>query len=377
MKFTITQKELAILQEKGKLFNYLSSTMTKTYFAIGDGKFVVFFRGAKGAAKLTLDAPGATEPARVILIDYGKWLNAVTKQSFAEEITISLTDKYLKVSIDGSSDMISLGITSYDSSSSEAETLFNFIESLRQTATNRIRMTEDTSDVLSVATAMLSTAAHNNAVALTNRSVMYADRSIVLKAFLQEPLELKEGVTVEVHKYTVGFMQQAMRFGDTFFFNDRFDTVDWESRDGSMIAIMASEPCEIAIPTAEELEAIRPGAKFGTMSIDHRSLDSALEFFNGFYEASVWKPITFSLDPSGSKLYYKHPTTEISKELDATVDLAAEFALSSENLAKLLSRSISRNSEQLDVVFSYDTEAAGVRCVIGDLFDVVFAKLIA
>lgn len=381
MKFTITQKELAILQEKSKLFSYLSSTMTKTYFGVGDGKFVVFFRGVKGAAKLVLSAPEASEPVRVFQIDYAKWLNAIAKQSFADEITIALTEKYLKVSIDGSSDMISLGITPYEESSSEAEVLQTFIESNKLEG-NELVLTEELADTISVATSMLSAAAHNNAIALNADSVMYADRSIVFQAKLQESIATLAGRgSVDLHKYTVGFLVWAMKFNNVFHFSDDFQQVYWvsDSGDSCMTVLLTSEPCEIAIPTPEELQAIQPAGETGSMVIDHRELAYALEFFNGFYEASVWKPITFTLSASGaSKLYYKHPTTEISKELDAKVTLDCDFALSSENMSKILNRSIAlTENKPLDVQFTYDEDAAGVRCVIGDYFDVVFAKLIS
>lgn len=376
MDFTITQKELAMLQEKSKLFNYLSSSFTKTYFAIGDGKFTVFFRGAKGALKFSFGIAVSAD-TKVFQVDYVKWLNAITKLSFADEVTLSLTEKSLKISLPSSTDMISLGIISYASDSSEAVVLKTFIEE-NAIASNKLSLQADLAEAISATSSMFSSAGHNNAIALKRKSIMYADRSIVLEASFDNAIEfIKEGEAVELHKYSAGFMLQALKFGSDFFFSDDKSTIYWQSTDGNMSVVLITEACEIAIPTSDELASIRPTSG-GSFDIDHRELYNALEFFNGFYEASVWKPITFDIGLKETRLHYKHPTTEISKELNVSANAISNFAIGSENLSRLLSQSIDRSgASELKVHFEYDSTSAGVRCIVGDYYDITFAKLVS
>ena len=379
MKVTLTQKELAILLEKNKLLNYLASAFTRTYFAIGDGKFVVFLRGAKGAAKLTLNIPDITEETQIFQVDYSKWLNALAKLSFSAEIDVALSEKSLKISVPGSTDTISLGIITYEASSSEADVLSNFIES-NWTANRRLDVNDELLEAISIATSMLSPAAKNNAIALQYNSVLYADRSIVLEAkFTEDFTALKEGEVAEIHKYSAGFIMQAKKFSNVFYFSEDFSTICWKSDDGSLACVLVGEPCEIVIPSKDDINAIKPASEAGSFEIDHRELANALEFFSGFYEASVWKPITFDLTKKdGAKLRYSHPTTEIQKELPIQVERDGKFLLSSENLSKLLSQSIDRSGgKDVIVKFVYDDDAPGVSCKIGNYFDVVFAKLSA
>jgi hypothetical protein len=221
-------------------------------------------------------------------------------------------------------------------------------------------------------------------VALKKDSVMYADRSIILKVLVGARDEfLKDRDSVGIHKFVSGFLLQAMRFNTNFIFDEHYETVYWE--DENTKVVVASERCVIALPTDEELAMFVPqeDSERGRFSIGQNSLYESLEFFNGFYEASVWKPITFLCKDNKVKLYYKHPTTEVSKNLDTaefSQNMNAEFQIVSELLTKLLQKAIDNSdSEDVDsqkVTITYDEEAAGVHCVIGNSYDVVFAKLV-
>lgn len=386
MKFTLAQNQLAIMQEKSRLYSYLSAEFTKTYFSIGDGHLTIFFHGARGALKTQIPVPlSAEESTKYFQVDYGKWLNAVSKLSFADEIVFNLTAKYLKISTEGSTDSISLGIVSYEEDSSEAFNIRGFIESKKPVVnSSSLTMDKELADALLVTNSIFSSAAQNNAVALKKDSVMYADRSIILKVLVGARDEfLKDRDSVGIHKFVSGFLLQAMRFNTNFIFDEHYEIVYWE--DENTKVVVASERCVIALPSDEELAMFIPqeDAAQGKFSIGQNSLYESLEFFNGFYEASVWKPITFLCKDNKAKLYYKHPTTEVSKNLDTaefSQNMNAEFPIVSELLSKLLQKAIdSSDSEDVDsqkVTITYDEEAAGVHCVIGNSYDVVFAKLV-
>jgi len=372
MKFTLAQNQLAVLQEKNKLYSYLSASFTKTYFAVGEGKFSILFRGPKGAIKTVVDIL-ATDKQQVFQIDYNKWQNAVSKLSFADEIHFNLTERSLKISMEGSTDSISLGIISFEDGSSEYETVTTFCE--KQMATplaNEIVCTKEIADALTITNAMFSASGRNNAVAIYGSSVLYADRSIVLNVRMPE-IHLSQAA-VNLHKFSAGFMLQAMKFDSKFMFDKDYETLFW--KDSNSMVVLASEECEIAIPSEEEVKQICP-ANGHHFSISSKELFAGLDFFNGFYEASAWKPITFNLGADGVGLHYKHPTTEISKKLETKSPVAdGSFTIVSEMLSKLLSKAIDvRADETVSVDFTYDADSPGVACEMGDLYSIVFAKL--
>lgn len=382
MKFKLAQNQLAVLQEKSKLYSYLGSEFTKSYFSLGDGYLTIFFHGARGALKTRIATPDAvSEEVQYFQVDYTKWLNAISKLSFADEIVMNLTAKNLKISTEGSPDSISLGIISYEPGSSEASNISGFIEAKKPAEDIKLELTKELSDAIQVTNAMFSAAGKNNAVALKQDAMVYADRSIVLQVRLADQSAfLRDRAIVNIHKFVAGFMLQAARFNNVFTFDDGYELVYWQDRDTQVL--IASERCEIALPTDEEIEMIKPAEDAGSFTIDHRGLYNCLEFFNGFYEASVWKPITFLIEKGVAKLYYKHPTTEISKVLDGcqldSTGYAGEFQIVSEVLEKLLQKSIDNATEgdNTSVTFTYDVAAPGVHCMIGNAYDVVFAKLV-
>lgn len=383
MKFKLAQNQLAVLQEKSKLYAYLGAEFTKTYFSLGQGYLTIFFHGARGALKTRIATPEiSSDDMQYFQIDYNKWLNALSKLSFADEITFNLTAKSLKIGTEGSSDSISLGIISYDASSSEAANISSFIECRKPSENTRnLELSKELMDAIQVTNSMFSSAGKNNAVALKTDALVYSDRSIVLHVRLADQSAfLGDRAIVNLHKFVTGFMLQAFKFNNSFVFDSSYELVYWHDSDTSVI--IASERCEIAIPSDEELRMIMPAAdsEKGIFSIGHRELYTSLEFFSGFYEASVWKPITFLLEKNEAKLYYKHPTTEISKTLEGVeikYPLDGEFLIVSEMLSRLLQKSIDSSAdENVSVEFTYDAQAPGVHCVIGNAYDVVFAKLV-
>lgn len=383
MKFKLAQNQLAVLQEKSKLYSYLGSEFTKTYFSLGAGNLTIFFHGARGALKTKIAAPELTEEKlQYFQIDYSKWLNALSKMSFADEISFNLTGKSLKISTEGSSDSIVLGIITYGEDSSEAANISSFIETRKPETSAELILSKELSDAIQVTNTMFSSAGKNNAVALKADKLMYSDRSIVLQVNLSDQSSfLKDRACVNLHKFVTGFMLHAARFNNTFAFDDSYELIYWEDRDSQVL--IASERCEIALPSEEEIAMIKPAedSDKGVFSIAQRDMYTSLEFFNGFYEASVWKPITFLIEKGAVKLYYKHPTTEISKTLDtASVEVMqdGEFPIVSEMLEKLLQKAIDSagDDDNTTITFTYDADSPGVHCVIGNAYDVVFAKLV-
>ena len=375
MDFTLSRELLDDIQKYNKLYNYLSQTFTKTYFVIGEDKFIIFLHGAKGAIKSVFDieAPGKK---RYFQIDYGKWLNGISKLAFSETISVRLTEKFIKLQIEGMSDTINLGIIPCENESSEAELINNFIEDRKEQEEDcKLQITDEVVKAITSATSLFSPAGQNNSIALTKQHVLYSDRSIVLKAFMKNPLDFGNVDSILLHKYIAGLFVYIYRENPEVTFIDDYSTVCW--KDGiNTYLVLTSEICEIVIPTEEELKSITPVENYGTLSVSRNSLLNSLNFFNGFYEASVWKPIVFKIEGGKeANLYYRHPTTEITKSLEHAGDIDGEFIVGSDTLLKLVNRAGETEDEATVVEFRYDQTSPGVYCKIGSVYEAVFAKL--
>lgn len=380
MEFTLTREQLDETQKYNKLYNYIQQSFTKTYFAIGAEEMSFFFYGQKGALKSTFPLTKVLIDekdfiTRYFQIDFTKWTNALSKLTLSQEVNFRLTEKFLKVFISGSSDVINLGIVPCEKGSAEIDLIENFISNYEEkTKDNRKTMifTENIISAITIASSMFSTAGNNNAVALFPNYVMYADRSLVLKAHLESRLDLSDKIVL--HKYTAGVLPFLYISKPTVHFVDDYETLLWDDGQGTSM-VLSSEPCEITLPTEEEALAILPQGEKGTVVVPHHELQTCLNFFNGFYEASVWKPITFRITANKeASLYYKHPTTEITKDLGVVGDMDGEFIIGSETLLKLVNKAVATVDEGF-VTFTYDDEAVGVGCNIADLYEATFAKL--
>lgn len=376
MKVTLNRAQLDAIQQYSKLYSHLSSAFTKSYFALGDNKFIIFFQGVKGALKTTI-AVECSEATQYFQSDFAKLSNALSKVGFDNEVTLSLTEKQLRVLLPSSGDTINLAILKYLPTSAEAQTIQNFVESITQRVRDEntsLLVTEELLNAFSIAAAMFSSVGRNNAVAVRRSYVMYADRSIVLKAMLAEPLDISVD-TIELHKFTLSTIIAAQKSNPFFQFSSDYSTLAWS--DGNTTSfVLATEAIEIAIPSDDDIANIVP-TDGAVLVVDHRALQQGLNFFNGFYEATVWKPITFKIAATGEALlYYKHPSTEISKSLMASGTAPGEFIVASETIAKLVSKSVELSTDNIPVTFIYDDDAPGVSCKIGSLYDVILAKLV-
>lgn len=373
MMITLDQAQLSALQLKNKIYSYLGSSLTKTYMSVGDNSFILFFKGIRGALKTTIqiDAPS---PALLFQVDYGKWTNALGKMTFAKEICIEVTNKHLRISSSKeSNDIISLGITTYPPSSSEELTLKSFVETARDQLSSMMKFeyTDTLGGTLLLTNMMFSATGNNNSIELSDGKVTYADRSIVLQSHVDELNAVTKPVLV--HKYLIGLLNIVSRFSRQFYYDPKTQTMFWDDGTDTMF-VFASEPCEIQIPTEEDLEQnIRPKRPHFA-EIDSQQLFNALNFFEGFYEGTVWKPLTFETREDNFQLWYRHPSTEINKLIDPIKHNAEgeTFTIASEMLERIVSRAI---EEDVKVIrFEFDEEGPGVRVIAGR-FDAVLGKL--
>lgn len=373
MKFHLTQTSLATLNEKSRLISYTSNIFTKTVFLVYPSlhRLTMYFKGARGG--MVVHVPIEIENVdsdQYFDIDYTKWSNAVSKFSGLDSIEVNITPKQLKI-MGTYPDVIALGITKLPTEPD----IEHALQPPDDAVGVPIAYSPQLGDTLAVTQGLFQSAGANNAVQLYEQSVMYSDRSLVAEFFTAPTGVPEHGQPLL--RALAGFMLLASRFSHTFTLYPSRSMLKW-SADG-IEALVASEPVNIALPSADDLENIRPdtvSSTYGRISVPVSNLSESLKFFNGFYEASAWKPIRLVVDVDVARLEYNHPTTQISKALTILehVGTPVNVLVSAEALENLL---IVDNGT---VTIQYDYESPGVRAVVQDTegqaaVDAVLSKL--
>ena len=371
MKFTLDQNGLSLLHEKGKLIGHLMSYVSKTSFILDeeDESLTIFLKGPFLQYTETIPLSSFEGDVKHFEVDYTKFMNALSKMTFAEEIEISVTDKQLRVNTNGSTDIISLGISPI--LKADAQSLLDDLNTLYSeivTEKLTLELKGEILDSFRLAHSLFTTSGTNNAIIYDEDSIMYADRSVVLQVTLGDT---EVSGRYEIHKNILALVPLVEKFSKTLLFSSKREFA-WS--DGDSVLVIGSEPCEIAVPSKDELENIYPSDPW-KIEVSRDVLETGLEFFSGFYEASSWKPITFVVDEKeGLQLEYSHPTTELKKNISTiSCEGSASFTVSSETLEKVLDAGF--ESEKIYIEFNED--GPGVRVYFEDhKVDSLLAKLI-
>lgn len=375
-----------MLKNKSKLYSTLSNVFTKTYFKVETDAFCFYLRGAKGLLQTTIpvDYSGDTY---YFSIDYMKWVTSLQKFEDCEKVHFELGDNLLRLSVEGTSDVINLGISSFDETSSEASIMNTFISTKGTeiyNVGNELVLNNEILDAFSLTDNLFCAQGKVNSIGLSKNRIMYSDRSAVLRVSLSEDLDdnlfksLEEGEDyIYIHSFTLKLFQQFAKFNPLVFFDTSYELIYWSDDDTEII--IASEEKEVALPDDEQWNAIKPENQDSSFTTTLGILKEGLSFFTGFYAGTAWKPITFDIE-AGKEivLNYKHPTTEIKKSLaDVTGTYDGRFMLDSDTLGKIVAKvSDHYKEDNVEITFNYDDDAPGIYCSInnGD-YEAVLSKL--
>lgn len=382
MKFTLTRRNLDILKNKIKLYNHISSLFTRAYFKVDSNNFTFMLRGQTGVFQttMTLDIPlDPSEDSFYFSIDYSKWQIALQKFENTEALNLETTSNLLKISSKDSNDLINLGLLTFKEDSSEAVVINNFIASKKAEASsfNKLTITPTLLNSLNFVDTLFSNQSSQvNSIGLNKKNIIYSDRATVLKinltsdAFLENLIIPNNEEYIFIHSNTIKLFNLLFKTSGVMYFTDTYDDLYWEDEDSSLYMIL--EERKVALPTQEEFESIKP-QDAGQFEISLGSIKNGLDFFTGFYEGSMWKPITFEIFPNKEiSLHYKHPIAEITKTLNNVVGSKESiFTIDSETLRKILNRA-SENTGS--VIFSYDEDAPGIYILMGNC-EAVLSKL--
>ena len=383
MNIVLTSNELDTLKVYSKVYDYLSDKFTKAYFKLSKGELTYFLRGAQGTWRtiMQVDYDGAPE---YFSIDSKKWANALQKFAYADSINFSLQKNLIKLSVDGNNDVINFGISRYAEDTSEAAIMNTSFNLEDNSYPFHLTLTDDVMDDLSLASGLFISQSDVNSIGLGKKGVIYADRATILRTKFNNPIDdvfftnLNEDEEyVYIHEYLIGLFQLLKRTNPEVSFNPSYDSFYWT--DGVSEIILAQEFRELSIPTQEEINSIIPKNKDSYFEVSLEELKNALDFFTGFYEDSAWKPLTFtSVANKEISLRYNHNQSDITKELSVVCGYDGSFILGSDSVRKIAMKVKDRREDTTDplmVRFTFDNEALGVHCEIGNFCDVIFAKL--
>ena len=368
MTTTLINENLNTLRNKTKLYNYLSSYFTRAYFKVEREEFIFMLRGQTGVLQTSLPLRIPFEGKVYFSVDYMKWQLALQKFEYADEVNLDFTQNLLKITSPNSSDVINLGIIYFKEDSSEATIMDRFLPTKKSEILDKkkITITDEIVDALNFADSLFTAQSTQvNSIGLGRKDIMYADRATVMKIYLQSSLSDdlffdNEGNSIGdyifIHSLTIKLFNFLVKTSSEVYFTTDYGTLYWE--DDSTQIFLVSEDRKVALPTAEEFEGIKPSPN-NEFEVNTDTLKKSLDFFAGFYEGSVWKPVTFNVIPGKEvMLYYRHPSAEITKALSgAQGNVEGAFTVDSETLKKVIGKEYSSEDQ---IIINYDEEAPGI-----------------
>ena len=375
-------------RSKAKLYQYLYSNLGTTYFRATKDCLSIYFKGALGLFKTDLPCESETDEVKYFSVDFSRWINALIKFEGSDSITLSINKNLIKMSVTGSSDVITLSVASYGDDNTEVTSLDALLEKRKKEildAKLSMEVTEEIADDLALTNSLFVPQQDVNSIGLGKEGLIYAVRSVILKTRFTSALPDDLFVNLDpdedyiyLHKYMIGFINHVFGSNPVFNFSSDYSTIYWEDESSSTFLTQPSR--ELAIPSDEDIESFVPAVgQGGSFSVDTNILKESLGFFDGFYVGSVWKPIRFESTANKEVVVrYKHPTADITKSLPAIPSTDGEFTLDSDTVRRVMMKVRDKRPEKttpLEAVFTFDDDAPGVLCEIDNYYSIVFCKL--
>ena len=373
-----------------KLYSYIYNNLSKAYFNVKPGEFDFYLKGEKGMFKQTFPLDDYNDKPICFSLDFSKWVNALQKFSYADSVKLEISNKQnlIKLSTAGSSDVISLSIQKHNLDSGEVTSLVHYIPSNKANIESSglvLELNDEVVSDLTLAGSLFVSQGNVNSTGLNKNGVIYADRATILKTEFKTPLpsdlfrEVREedGNCICLHQQMINLFPMIYKEDAHIYFSNDYGMIYWASNDKELI--FSTDYRELTIPTDEQLEMFMPQNPDSYFSVEIEEFKAALNFFNGFYEGSVWKPITFiSTANKEVVMRYRQIAADITKALPTSCAYDGTFILESESLRKVISK-IKDKRENPDtpmtITFNFDEDAPGVLCKVGDYCNVIFAKL--
>ena len=386
--FNLNNSQLSILQNKAKICSFLSNNLTRSFFKVDNNSFTLFQRGSAGAFSINVPIECNTVDNFYYSVDYNKWTNALQKFANYSEVCITINKNMLTLYAPKTVDTINLSILTFTEDSPEAILIDSFISSRKADVINEdleLVLDEGILENFNLVDSLFSSQGKVNSIGFSKNETIYSDRSVVLRASSVASVEdsffdkLGSEDYVYIHSFFLKLFNLLAKTNTSVYFSNDYETIYWEDETSKLV--LTSESRDVALPTNEQWEMIKPQEGAAVFNTNIASLNESLSFFTGFYEETAWKPVVFEIENNKVNLYYRHPTTEISKALNTDVVNATDgsFMISSETVSKILNKISSRFSPEALVTVMYDEDSPGVYCKIdcdAVQYEIVLSKLV-
>lgn len=389
--FELNNYNLQILQKKNSIYSYLNSKFNKAHFKLTDGAFVFALCSSDGIIKTTLNVEYAGE-TKYFTLEYPKWVTALQKFSLADNIKLELNKKLLRMSVDGSNDIINLSVINADENSDSARKINNFVSMKKNEiigVNHHLILTPKILADFDIMCSLFAQQSRINSIGICKTDVIYCDRATIVKSKFTEPLpdELFDSLEagdkyVALHSFTVKLLELVSSFNTDVYFDKDYELLYWGDENTELI--MYSDDKSIAFPTDEQYDSILPKDKNVHFDVNVNQLADSLNFFVGFYEGSSWRPLKFSLTEGNEVLLnYSHPTADIKKNLtDVIAPKNGEFSLDSDTLGKIITKIKKRfTTDNVMINVYYDdtsvsgAPAPGVFATVEDSYEFMLSRL--
>lgn len=365
-----------ILSTNKKTFNYIKGKLSRFYLQVNKEGIDLFFKDQSGIIKYSLPVTYINAPvaAKTFSIDYTKFLNSLLRFQI-EGALLSLTDTSLII-VDINVAAISVKLSATVSS----ESLNEILEAKERDIPKLIEYShgDELNDIFHLTSKLMNNGNPNNCLAIIDGDVAtYADRSLIYKEKCKTDFL---DAMVSIHSYLIGFIINTQHHLEAkYYFDFINNALFFKSKD--VQAYLLSEKPDVSIPSDKDLEDIRPDIAdkdTNLFEIPIIELINSLDFFEGFFERDVWKPITFSFKKNEQKLCYESPLTSVEKPFENmlfTIKHETEFTLMSTPLQSVLSSILDKNPEAM-ISIKEKPNMPGVSVTVKDSnFELILAKL--
>ena len=389
--FELNNYNLQILQKKNSIYSYLNSKFNKAHFKLADGVFVFSLCSGDGIIKTTLNVDYTGE-TKYFTLEYPKWVAALQKFSLADTIKLELNKNLLRMSVDGSNDIINLSIIIDDEDSDAARKINTFVSMKKDEivgAKHHMILTPSLLADFDIMCSLFAQQSRINSIGICKTDVIYCDRATIVKSKFAEPLsdELfnnleSEEKYIALHSYIVKLLELVSSFNIDVYFDRDYELLYWSDENTELI--IYSDDKSVAFPTDEQYNSILPSNRNTHFDVNINQLADSLNFFVGFYEGSSWRPLKFSLAEGKEVLLnYNHPTADIKKSLtDVIAPKNGEFSVDSDTLGKIITKIKKRFSTDNVMINVYYDETAvsgvpapGVFATVEDSYEFMLSRL--
>ncbi len=365
-----------ILTVNKKSFSYLKNTLSRFFLQVSKEGIDFYFKDTAGIMKYHKNVEYITPPtgSKLFAVDFQKFINSCLRFQ-TQGASISLTDATLSiVDINNTTTVVKL---SASLSSDDLDGILQEKESIKSTLISYSH-SEEMNNIFVLASKLMNNGNPNNCLAIVDGdTATYADRSMIYKKKCETGFKEK---LVSIHSFLVGFISNTYHLSKAkYYFDFQNNALLFQSED--IQAYLLSDKPDINMPSDADLKQIRPDLKdiknSNVLKVSAIELASSLDFFEGFFERDVWKPISFKLSNESQKLSYESPVTFVDKpfETNFTINFNTEFTLTSSPLQAVLS-SILEEGNDVEISLVEKPDMPGVSIKVEDQeFELILAKL--